>query len=350
MSKENQGHLCPDFSAQALLYTPFVQVTGGQMLSNSFKSTLLSILAGSMLVASVSQAQFTLTPGDGSDGDQYTLCDNPYDPNCQQPGYPGQPGEPGYPGSDDGQTEIRTISLGRSVRDEVLDLRRLAGIGTQYRGYEVVSVRGRTRPDSPYTTTVQLLADRRNVATQVNPGKRIDLVPTQRLVLDSSVRSLELYISGSTVVDELVIELRHSYDQPPQYPDYPGQPHEPPPYPGNPYPGNPGYGQQNLDLWINRSTYGNDRIDLGAYFNMQQYRGYRIEQVIVYAQAQNNVALADLLINGFNQGTLQFDRYSQAQSLYLNQRPDIGGAASSIVLYTRGNMNVQRVTLVLSRY
>ncbi|AZZ35414.1 hypothetical protein CIK05_00900 [Bdellovibrio sp. qaytius] len=343
------------------------------MLVKSFKHTLLAVLA----VASVSNAdQFGIQPGDGSDGDHYALCDNPYDPNCAQPGFPDQPGnpdqpdfpgqpdqpnfpgqpdfpnQPGYPGNHDSQ-DVK-IYVGRSVRDEVLDLRRLAGLNQQYRGYEIVSVRARTRPDSPYTTTVQLLADGRNVATQVNPGKRINLIPNQSLVIGSNVRDLEMYISGSTFVDEITIELRQSSDDGSDYPHHPGHPHEPPPYPGQPqppqYPGNPGGYTQNLDLWINRSTYGNDRIDLGMYFNMQQYRGYRIERVIVQAQAQNNVALADFYTNGFNQGTLQFDRYSSQQTLFLSQRPDIGGAASSIMLYTRGNMTVQRVTLVLSRY
>ena len=329
------------------------------MLVKSFKSTLLAVLA----VASVSNAdQFGIHPGDGFDGDQHSLCDNPYDPNCStQPGYPGYPGQPGHPGQpdfpdhNDGQSDVKTIYVGRSVRDEVLDLRRLAGIGQQHRGMEVVSVRARTRPDSPYTTTVQLLADRRNVATQVNPGKRIKLIPNQRLVIGSSVRELEMYVTGSTYIEEIEIELRERNGghepQPPQYPDYPNYPGHPG-QPGHPqppqYPGNPGY-SENVDLWINRSTYGNDRIDLGNYFNMHQYRGYRIEKVIVHAQAQNNVALADLLTNGFNQGTLQFDRYSSQQTLWLSQRPDIGGAASSIVLYTRGNMTVQRVTLVLRR-
>lgn len=318
------------------------------MSVKSFKSTLLAVLA----VASVSNAdQFGIQPGQGYGGDQHALCDNPYDPNCsQQPGYPGQPGYPNQPGYQDGRTETKKIYIGRSVRDEVLDLRRLAGIGQQHRGMEVVAVRARTRPDSPYTTTVQLLADRRNVATQVNPGKRINLIPNQRLVLGSTVRELEMYITGSTFVDEITIELKDrngggQNPQPPQYPGNPGYPGQPqPPH----YPGNPGY-SENLDLWINRTTYGNDRIDLGSYFNMQQYRGYRIERVIVQAQAQNNVALADLLTNGFNQGTLQFDRYTQQQSLNLASRPDIGGAASSIMLYTRGNMTVQRVTLVLRR-
>lgn len=335
------------------------------MLVKSFKSTLLAVLA----VASVSNAdQFGIQPGDGFNGDQHSLCDNPYDQNCQfpQPGYPGNPGSPSYPGHpgqpdypdyNDGRTETKKIYIGRSVRDEVLDLRRLAGLGQQHRGMEVVSVRARTRPDSPYTTTVQLLADRRNVATQVNPGKRINLVPNQQLVI-GQIRELEMYISGSTFVEEITIELQerqgggHNPPTYPDYPTYPGQPHEPPPYPGQPgnpgYPGQPGY-TQNLDLWINRTVYNNDRIDLGAYFNMQQYRGWRIEQVIVDARAQNNVALADFLTNGFNQGTLQFDRYSSQQSLWLSQRPDIGGMASSIVLYTRGNMTVQRVTLVLRR-
>lgn len=325
------------------------------MLSNSFKRTFLAILA----VASVSNAQFSIAPADGFDDDHHSLCDNPYDPNCQPGGYPGQPNHPGHPnlpGYDDGQAEVKSVYIGRSVRNEVLDLRRLAGLGVHYRGYEIVSVRARTRPDSPYTTTVQLLADGRNVATQVNPGKRIKLIPTQRVVLGST-RELEMYISGSTFIEEIAIEIRetgHHQPQPPQYPDYPnypGQPHEPlpPHYPGQP-PHNPGYGQQRLDLHISRSTYSNDRINLGDYFNEHQYRGYRIEQVIVHAQAQNNVALADLLLNGFNSGTLQFDRYSTQQSLYLHNRPDIGGAANSIVLYTRGNMYVQRVTLVLSRH
>ncbi len=296
---------------------------------------LLAVLAASSMVASVSNAQFGIQPGDGFDDDQHSICDNPYDPNCgnSQPGYPGQPHEPGY---GDGQTETKSIYLSRSVRNEVLNLRKLSGLGVHYRGYEVVSVRARTSPNSQYTTTVQLLADGRNVATQVNPGKRINLVPNQRLVLGSSVRELEMYISGSTYIEEIVIEIRQSghEPQPPQYP--PGQPG--------------GHGEQHLDLHINRTTYSNDRIDLGNYFSMHQYRGYRIEQVIVHAQAQHNVALADLLVNGFNAGTLQFDRYWSQQSLYLHNRPDIGGAASSLVLYTRGNMTVQRVTLVLSRY
>lgn len=302
------------------------------MLLNSFKRTFLAVLA-ILAVASVSNAQFTLTPGDGFDHDQHSICDNPYDPNCQPGGNnPYDPNYPDYPDYNDDQ-DTKSIYIGRSVRNEVLDLRRLAGLGTQYRGYEVVSVRGKTRPDSPYTTTVQLLADRRNVATQVNPGKRINLIPTKRLVLDSSVRTLELYISGSTYIDELVIEIRRSgHQQPDPYPDYPG------------------YGQQNLDLHINRTTYNNDRIDLGDYFNENQYRGYRIERVIVYAQAQYNVAMADLLLNGYKQGTFQFDRYSNSDSLVLHNRPDIGGAANSMVLYTQGNMHVQRVTLVLSRY
>lgn len=316
------------------------------MLSKSFKLTLLAILA----TASVSNAQFGIQPGDGfDDGDHHSMCDNPYDPDCStQPGYPGQPDFPDY--NDDQSSDVKSISIYRSVRNEVLDLRRLAGLGVQYRGYEVVSVRARTRPDSPYTTTVQLLADNRNVATQVNPGKRINLVPNQRLVLGSSVRELEMYVNGSTYIEEIVIEIRRTGgQQPPQYPGYP--PHEPPPYPGHPgNPGNPGYDDQRVELYINRSTYSNDRIDLGNYFSMHQYRGYRIEQVIVTANAHNNVALADLLVNGFNAGTTQFDRYTSSQSLYLHNRPDIGGAASSLVLYTRGNMTVQRVTLVLSRY
>lgn len=300
------------------------------MLIKSLKKSLLAVLVVSS-VSNADQGGIGWAPGyDG--GDQHHLCDNPYDPNCgsNSPDYPGQPDYPDY---NDGQSEVKSIYVGRSVRNETLDLRRLSGIGTQYRGYEIVSVRGRTRPNSPYQTTVQLVADNRIVDTQINPGQRINLVPNRRLVIGSTVRELGLYVNGSTFIDELVIELRRSHGvpnhpQPPQYPDHPGY-------------------EDRLDLYIGETVQGNDRIDVTRHIDMYQHRGRRIQKIIVEADAQYNVALAEVIINGWSAGTLQFDNYTRSQALRLPGQPDIGGAASSIVLYTRGNMRVNRVTLVL---
>jgi hypothetical protein len=322
------------------------------MLVKSFKRSLLAVLA----IASVSNAdQFGIGIGIGIGGDQHHLCDNPYDPNCGPGGQPGYPGHPGYDDDDQGHhdgREVKRIYIGRSVRNEVLNLRQLSGVGVQYRGWEVLAVRARTRPNSPHQTTVQLLADGYVVDTQTNPGDRIRLKPNRRLVIGSSVRELEMWISGSTFIEEISVVVRPTqsapnHPQPPTYPDYPNHP-QPPTYPDYPnHPGNPGHGEERLDLWIGRSVYGNDSVDLLAYVDMYRYRGRRIQKVIVEADPQHNVALADVLVNGWSAGTLQFDNSHRAQSVRLSGQPDIGGAASSLVLRTRGNMLVERVTLVL---
>lgn len=134
----------------------------------------------------------------------------------------------------------------------------------------------------------------------------------------------------------------------PPPPPYPGQPHEPPPYPGNP--GNPGYGRQQVEINVYRSVYGNDRIDLTQLVNLGYYRGWAIEQVIVQGNAGYSSASMNIIINGNNMGQAYFSgSYSQSQSMWLSQRPVIGRGAESIVLYTSGQMSVERVTLVLSR-
>lgn len=311
----------PLFSALCLLLYSLETIQGGKMLINSLKRSVLAILA----VASVSNAdQFNIVPGDGFGEDQHAICDNPYDSDC----------DVHQPGSGYGQSEVKSVYIGRSVRNEVLHLRKLSGIGAEYRGWEVVSVRARTRPDSPYQTTVQLVADGYVVDTQVNPGHRINLQPNHRVVIGSNTSSLHMRVSGSTIIEEIAIELRRVGNGVPNHP-------QPPQYPGN-----PGH-QERVDLWIGRTVYGNDRIDLLAYVDMYRYRGRRIEQVIVQASPQHNVALAELLVNGFSAGTLQFESYGSSESLQLHNRPDIGGAASSLMLYTRGNMTVERVTLIL---
>ncbi len=265
-------------------------------------------------------------------GDTNEPCDNPYEP-CQ-PQYPGNPYDPN-PGHDDqpdyGQGEVKRVYIGRSVRNERLPLRELAGLGSAYRGYEVVSVRARTRPNSNATTTVQLVADGRVIATQRNPGYQIDLRPQIRAELGTVVRSLQLTVSGSTYIEDIEIQVVRGNGG------------------GGGYDPQPGYGQQRVDIRVDRSMYGDDRIDLTQYVNLSQYRGYAIEEVIVTGSSQYEVAFLDLLINSFNQGQATLSQYRQNHSYRLNNRPVIGRDASSIALYSRGNLTIERVTLVLSR-
>lgn len=278
-------------------------------------------------------------PQDG--GGNSGPVDNPYQP----------PTQPSY------GNQVKSIYIGRSVQNESLPLRQLAGLDSSYNGFQIVSIRGNTQPNSPGRTLVQLVADGRIIASQINPGYQINLFPNSRLVLGQTVRSLQLVVSGSTVIQDLQIEITSgsSYPTPPTPPNYPPSypPNYPPQYPPQqPYPPTypPSYGQQQVDLNVYRSVVGNDRIDLTQYVNLSAYRGYAVQQVIVTGSAQFNVSFVSLMVNGLSMGQIQFDgSYAQTRSINLVQRPIIGQGADSLVLYTQGNMTVQRVTLILSR-
>jgi hypothetical protein len=142
--------------------------------------------------------------------------------------------------------------------------------------------------------------------------------------------------------------------QPPLTP-WPGQPHEPPPYPGNPGypppPPPPGYGRQQVNINVYQQLYGNDRLDLTTYFPLSRYRGWSIEQVVIEGRVNGySSAAINLVLNGNNYGQAWFSsNYTQSQSIWLSRRPMIGNGADSIMLYSSGQMVVERVTLILSR-
>lgn len=254
---------------------------------------------------------------------------NPYPPYPNDPyPSPGYPNDP-YPGQPSYGYEVKRIYIGRDIFNETLPLRQLAGIGREFNGWEVVSVRARTRPTNSGRTVAQLVSDNRVMATQINPGYQIDLRPQFRLVLGQTAGTLQLGISGSTFIDTIEIELRRD-----------GGGYNPPPPP-------PGYGE-NIEINIYRSVFGSDRIDLTQYIDMYRYRGRVIEQVLVTATARYNVGFMDLLINGFNMGRAQFSGgYSQIATFRLNQHMVIGQGADSVVLYTQGDMTIEHVTIVV---
>jgi len=325
------------------------------MVSTLIKKSLVLATTAATILLSVSNAHSRDDHGIGQGDDQggwEQPCDNPYDPSC------GDSHHPGF-----GQTEVKTVYLGRAVRNERLRLRQLAGLNERYRGYEVVAVRAHTRPNSSGRTTAQLVVDGRIVASQINPGYQINLIPNRRLVLGSTAREVLLTIDGSTQIEEIQIELLSQggghddgggYYPPPQEPNFP--PHEPPPpYQPNPpqYPGDghhPGHGSETVEVGVYRTVYGGERIDLLQYIDLNRYYGRRIQKIVITGSSQYNVALIEVLLNSFNVGTLQFtDGYRQTQQLRLNGQ-DLGGAASSVVLNARGNMTIERVSLVLGGY
>lgn len=140
---------------------------------------------------------------------------------------------------------------------------------------------------------------------------------------------------------------------PPPPPRPPGYPHEPPPYPGQPphYPPPPGYGRQQVNINVYQQLYGNDRLDLTTYFNLSRYRGWSIEQVVIEGRVNGySSASINLILNGNNYGQAFFSsNYTQSEAIWLSRRPMIGNGADSIMLYSSGQMVVERVTLILSR-
>lgn len=256
-------------------------------------------------------------PGDGYPGNPYPGNPYPGDP------YPNDP----YPGQPDYGSEVKRVFIGRNIVNETLPLRQLAGIGSRYDGWEVVSVRARTQTTNPGRTVAQLISDGRVVATQINPGFQIDLRPQYRLILGQSAGTLQLGIGGGTFIDTIEIELRR---------DDGGYNPPPPPY------------GQNIEINIYRSVMGNDRIDLTQYIDLQRYRGRVVEQILVTASARYNSSFISLLINGFDMGRAQFSGgYSQIATFWMNRQLVIGQGADSLVLYTQGDMNVDHVTIVI---
>ncbi len=252
-------------------------------------------------------------PGNPYPGDPYP--GNPY-PNDPYPNDP-YPGQPGY------QTEIKRAYIGRPLYNESLPLRQLTGIGPEYRGWEVVSVRATIRSGR---VLAQLIADGRVVATQNNADNQIYLVPQYRLVISDTMRDLQLGVSGGLFVESVEVELRRN---------------------GGGYDPNPGYGQ-NIEINVYRSVSGNDRVDLSQYVDLQRYRGRVVEQVLVTATARYNSSFIDLLINGFNMGQAHFSGgYPQIATFRMNQHLVIGQGADSLVLYTQGDMDVEHVTIVI---
>jgi len=249
----------------------------------------------------------------------------PYNPPSQPPYYP--PAQPPYnpPGNPGYGSELKRVYISRDVWNETLNLRLVAGIGREYQGYEVLSVRVNARPMNSGVTTMQLISDGRVVASQRDTGYQVVLYPQSRLVLDQNVSTLQLAMNGRTYIDNIEIELRRNTGG-----------YNPPP---------PGYGQ-NIEINIYRSVYGNDRIDLTPYIDMFRYRGRTIERIMITASSRSG-GVIELYIDGPIIGAVQFrSGYSEVATFNLSYAV-LGHNANNLVLLTRGELNLEHVTIVL---
>lgn len=203
----------------------------------------------------------------------------------------------------------------------------MVGLNEYYRGWEIVSVRASTRPNSSATTIARLVVDGRIIASETNPGYDIALYPSQRIIVGGYGQAITLDIVGSTYMENLEVEIRRS---------------------GSDY--NPPVNDDVVEIPMYRQVYGDDQIDLAQHLDMYRHQGLRVQEVLVTGRSTYGTGVVDLVVNGYNAGTayLAQSNYSSTESIYAQRivRIEPNGY---LVLRTRGQMTIERVTLILTR-
>jgi len=136
-----------------------------------------------------------------------------YYPPVPQPYYP--PGNPYYPPTPpppppvdpyypptSSYTQTVVINIGRAVANERIHL----GSYLQgYTGWRITSVHANPIPNSGGTTVVRLAVNQYVVASQTNPGRNLNLLPSDGIIpADGDV---ELWINGSTSLNTILITV-----------------------------------------------------------------------------------------------------------------------------------------------
>ncbi|MEN0059108.1 MAG: hypothetical protein AAGB31_09770 [Bdellovibrio sp.] len=233
------------------------------------------------------------------------------------------PGAPPQRPPASNREERKVINLNRRVSNETLSLLQLARMGSEYNGYEVTSVDVDVR-SSDRRAELSLLGDGRLEDSVYAPQGVIRLLPRYRAVIGEDIRNLGLEVRSAINIRSITINLVNNRG------------------------GTPG---RTLDvpLSISRRLSGNSRLDITPYIDMNRYRGYKLAAIEVEAAAAYKVALIDIQINSFNQGsTIQLDTVNRVHTVRV-QNLELGRGADNIVLSTRGDLNLRKVTLKLVR-
>ncbi len=295
---------------------------------------LKSLLTLSLLAAPMAQAQYGV--GIGSGGNNYGPVPGPgYNPappirpgRPERPERPGRPGRPEYPGRPGGNLIQKTAYIGRTVRNENLPLRQLAGLGREYRGYTIDSVELQLRPSRYSSARVALLIDRVSEEERtVTSESFVVLSPRGSQELGDEARAVALAVRGELHIDRVVVNLRQ-----------------------NSYNPDPGYGRDvivpiQLPGYIPPSS----RIDLTPLIDVYNYRGYTLVGVEITALARFNAAVLEVVVNSFNQGAVSLGRYQSTQVVNMRQNFVIGQSLGNLQLEPRGDSALYGVRLILRR-
>lgn len=319
------------------------------------------MLAAVMLVGAVAQAY--IVPGPGRPGNgrgDYVRPDEPGRPGRpgrpERPVRPGNPGDhygpvhplppehggyvpypgdgygPGYPGDNYGpgygDRRIETVFVGRYLRNEYLDLMRNVA---HLRGYRVEEVRVYIQRSREVNASIDLIVNRRpEDSARADVGYAVTLNPRSLLEIGRHLTSLDLYARGEMLIDRVDITLTSD-----------GGGHRPPPYDD----GREVIVPLNLPSYFPPQTH----LDLTPYIDLRRYRGYVVRGLELTAVARFNTASLDVMINSFSQGSVYLTTRQSTQVVRSRQNFVIGSSFGNLTLAPRGDSNIIRARLILSR-
>ncbi len=117
-------------------------------------------------------------------------------------------------------SEIVRVGLHRRYFDEAIPLRRLLGLGRDYRGYRVQSVTVKVRPHRTRARLGLLVNGEMVDRARARDTRRIELRPDDDRTLGRDVGRLQLAVRGRAYIDSIQVKLR-----PPRHPRRAGPVH-----------------------------------------------------------------------------------------------------------------------------
>lgn len=280
------------------------------------RKTAVLFAALAMILGAVAEAQM----GPGRPRPPFPMPLPPLSPG------PGPSPGPLPPPNQGGQRITRSIFVNRYVMNEALALRELAGLGWEFNDAILDSVQIDLRSRGDFGGLVELVLNNVVEDSVFNPQASGVLRPRGFARLGSDFYGLRLVVHDPLFIERISVTVRE----------------------GGAWPGPQPSPQLNVPVQINAQMRGNSRIDLAGFVNLAPYRGYRIEAVTVEALASWNNALLDVVMNGFQQGTMVFDRSNAVSRLALRGAV-IGAGAENLIFLGRGDLFVKSATLHLSR-
>lgn len=291
----------------------------------SIREAILALLfaAVTSVISSSAQAQQWNGPRHGGGGSAITPISNP-----------------AVGGQDQAQAYLNTM-----IQNQNIDLSQLLNLTQTWRLGEVIdSVQVLTAAtQASYGARLTLYANGLAVARAIGGSSVLTLFPNQMVQLNGTYGQIVLQVEGSVFITQIVMNLHraNNYPQPPMPPAPP--PQQPMPPPQQP----PGQGQ--VVLTANLTNVGSSsRLELVSLLNLNAYRGYRLQSLIIQGRSVVAPGIATLQINDVQAGQVSFDRMDQSQAIPLRGAWIAGVNALQMYLDLQG-VQARQVQLVLSR-